>query len=101
MIVSVSGDYGKPRPAVVVQADVFSDLESVVVALMTSDQRTVARLFRIAIEPDGGNGLQISSDVMVDKLFTLPPVKINQRIGRLAAAEMRGVNAALGTLLGV
>jgi mRNA interferase MazF len=47
VIVAIAGDYGKPRPAVVVQADRFlDDFESILVCPMTSDAtpHSVARI---------------------------------------------------------
>ncbi|MEM6603541.1 MAG: type II toxin-antitoxin system PemK/MazF family toxin, partial [Pseudomonadota bacterium] len=57
VIVSAQGDYGKPRPAVVVQSDLFNDTHaSILVALITSDLHD-APLFRLDIEPSEENGL--------------------------------------------
>ena len=101
VIVAASGEYGKPRPAVVVQANAFQDLPSVVVALMTSDQRESSRIFRTAIDPTELNGLLKASDVMVDKLFTFSQEKAGMRIGRLTRSELARVATALRMLLGV
>ena len=48
--VSAPGDYGKPRPAVVVQSDWLTATESVLVALLTS-ALVKAPLYRLTIEP--------------------------------------------------
>ena len=101
VIVAASGEYGKPRPAVVVQADAFQDLPSVVVALITSDRREGSRIFRKAVEPSELNGLRKPSDVMVDKLFTFSQEKVGMRIGRLTRSELAEVATALAMLLGV
>ena len=70
--VAAPGDYGKPRPAVVIQGDVINQAEpdSVILALMTGTLRD-APLLRLTIEPTPTNGLQKSSQVMVDKLVTV------------------------------
>ena len=47
--VSLQGDYGKPRPALIVQSDLLTDLESVVLCPVTSDQaraREIAERFK-------------------------------------------------------
>lgn len=55
--VSAPGDYGKPRPAVVIQADLLNrDAQSTIVALMTS-HLVDAPLLRLTVEPDVANGL--------------------------------------------
>ena len=101
VIVVASGDYGKPRPGVVVQSDAFTDLPSVVVALITSHQREGSRLFRKAILPTEGNGLRRPSDVMVDKLFTFSQAKVGERLGSLSSTDMSEITIALAMLLGV
>lgn len=54
---AISGDYGKPRPALVIQSDAFSALPSVTVLRLTSELRDWS-LFRITVQPDTGNGLK-------------------------------------------
>jgi mRNA interferase MazF len=98
--VAMQGDYGKPRPALVVQADAFSVLDSVTVLRLSSDLRDLP-LFRITVEPKPSNGLEKRSQVMVDKAATVPRVKIGQRIGRADSATMRTVDAALAGFLGL
>lgn len=57
VIVSAQGDYGKPRPAVIVQSDLFNEThENILVVLITSDLQD-APLFRLAIQPNEENGL--------------------------------------------
>ena len=83
--VSLQGDYGKPRPALIVQSDLLTDLESVVLCPVTSDLRNAA--FRVTVEPNPANGLRALSQVMVDKLSTLPRTKISEPFGRLDDGE--------------
>ena len=100
-IVIAPGDYGKARPALVLQSDVFQETESVVVALITSDKRPGSALFRKAIAPSDGNGLRRRSDVMLDKLVSLPRAKIGEAIGHLTSAEMSEITASLVLFLGM
>jgi mRNA interferase MazF len=97
--VSLQGDYGKPRPALVVQTDLLADLDSVVVCPVTSELRTAA--FRVTVEPTGLNGLRFLSQVMVDKISTLPRSKVSPAFGRLEDERMRAVDRALLLVLGV
>jgi mRNA interferase MazF len=94
------GDYGKPRPALVVQADAFHLLESVTVLRLSSDLRD-SPLIRITVEPKPSSGLQKRSQVMIDRAATVPRSKIGQRIGRAEAGTMRAVDTALAGFLGL
>lgn len=69
--IAVSGDYGKPRPALVIQADAFDELPSVTVLRITSELID-APLIRIPVAPDAQNGLRKPSKIMVDKAVTVP-----------------------------
>lgn len=96
--VSLQGDYGKRRPALVVQSDLLADLESVVICPVTSELRDAA--FRVTIEPNPANGLQKLSQVMVDKLSTLPRARISEPFGRLDDERMRAISRALLLVVG-
>jgi mRNA interferase MazF len=97
--VALPGAYGKPRPAVVVQADRFNHLGSITFLPFTSDVLP-AEIFRILINPSSENGLQSPSQVMADKCSTLPLVKVGNVFGRLGAADLGRVEQALAAFLG-
>lgn len=97
--VSLQGDYGKPRPALVVQSDLLNDLDSVVLCPVTSDLRSAA--FRVTLEPNPTNGLRVLTQVMVDKLSTLPRAKIGAAFGHLDDDRMKAVERALLLVIGV
>lgn len=63
--IALQGDLGKPRPALVIQSDLFDEHPSVTVLPVTSELRDTP-LFRITIEPNAENGLQKPSQVMVE-----------------------------------
>jgi|SRR5271155_2036771 len=92
------GDYGKPRPALVIQSDAFSGLESVTVLRLTSEVHSLP-LIRITVEPTVENGLMTRSQIMIDKAATVPRGKIGQRIGRLQPATIRAIDSALARFL--
>jgi mRNA interferase MazF len=96
--IALPGDYGKPRPALVVQSDAFSGLESVTVLRLTSETHRLP-LIRITVEPTIENGLVKRSQIMIDKAATVPRAKIGQRIGRLQPTTMRTVGTALARFL--
>jgi len=97
--VALQGDYGKPRPALVIQSDLFAEHPSVTVLPVTSDLRETP-LFRIPVEPAPGNGLQRRSQIMVDKAMTVSGEKIGNPFGCLGDAEMLSVTRALALFLG-
>lgn len=99
VIISLPGDYGKPRPALVIQSNLLAELDSVVLCPVTSEIRTA--IFRVTVEPTPGNGLRHMSQVMVDKLSTLPRSKVSEPFGHLEDEKMREVERAMLLVTGV
>lgn len=100
---TVSGgkDYaGKPRPIVIVQDDSFDATESITICAFTTDP-TDAPLFRLAVEPNERNGLRSPSQLMVDKITTVPKSKIGEQIGRLDDEDVVRLNQAVVVFLGL
>jgi mRNA interferase MazF len=98
--VAVSGDYGKPRPALVVQADAFDRHPSVIVLPLTSEIHD-APLFRVLVAAGELSGLRVPSQIMVDKATAVPRVKMGNRIGRVDHATLEAVDQALRGFLGL
>lgn len=99
--VSGGGDYaGKPRPAVIVQDDVFDATASITICAFTTDPAE-APLFRLPVEPSQRNGLRVSSKLMVDKITTVPKLKLGERIGRLDNEDVVRLNRAVMVFLGL
>lgn len=98
--VALQGDFGKPRPALVVQSDLFAQTDSVAVLLVTS---TIieAPLLRILITPDAQNGLHKPSQIMVDKPMTVRRERLGPVFGRVTAEQMLEVSRALAVFLGI
>lgn len=99
--VAVQGDYGKPRPAVIVQSDLFNETHPSITLLPLTSTIIDAPLLRLTIDPGRANGLSRVSQVMVDKLLTLPRDKIGDTIGRLEEDVMIRVTRALAMWLGI
>ncbi len=99
--VVTSGDYGKPRPALIVQSDLFSQLPSVVVCPLTTTIRADADQFRLEVQPSEENGLRNVSQITVDKISVIPVAKVGSVIGAADAALMLRVNRALAVFLGI
>lgn len=98
--VALQGDHGKPRPALVIQADLFRDTESVAVLLMSSTL-VETPLGRITVEPSVKNGLRVPSQVMVDKPMSVPIRKFGPVFGRLDDPTLLEVSRALALFLGI
>jgi len=98
--VALSGDYGKPRPALIIQADDFDGLPSVTVLRLTSELRDWPT-FRVTVESSKTNGLRATSQIMIDKATAVPREKVGRPFGRLDADTMRSIDRALVALLGL
>ena len=99
--VAASGDFGKPRPAVIVQTDALPTRHmSVVICQMTSECVDAPDI-RITIEPSVRNGLRVRSQVMADKPVTVRRDRIGSRIGTLGPKDVARLNAALAFVMGL
>lgn len=98
--VALQGDYGKPRPALVIQANQFADLGSVAILPITSTL-VDAPLLRPTVEPSPDNGLRKASQIMLDKPMTVKADKIGATFGHLDDASMVSVNRSLALVLGL
>lgn len=101
VVVAASGDYGKPRPAVIVQSDAFPSNHPSVIVCQATSRVLEATEFRITVEPRPDNGLRVRSQIIADKPTTVRRSRIGQRIGRLSREEMTRLNAALVFAVGI
>ncbi len=96
VVVAVApGEQSKPRPAVVVQSDLFNEAHASVVVCPITSYLVDAPLFRVRTVPSPRSGLNVVSDVMVDKVMAIKREKVGATIGRLSKGEMAQVDAAL------
>jgi mRNA interferase MazF len=98
--VVLSGAYGKPRPALVIQSDLFQKHPSVTILPITSELRPI-ETFRIAAVPTKRNGLRTPSQIMVDKAHTIPRDKAGTPFGELESRTLTAVDRALVIFLGL
>ena len=96
--IALQGDYGKPRPALVVQSDFFGDHPSLTVLPVTSDLRD-APLFRIRIEAQPANNLQKTSEVMVDKIQSVPRDRVGEVFGCVTEEQILAVSRSMAVFL--
>jgi mRNA interferase MazF len=95
-----SGYAGKPRPVVIVQDDLFDATASVTVCAFTTDE-TDAPLFRIPVDSNETTGIRQPSRLMVDKITTVPRMKLGERIGRLSDDDMASLARSVVVFLGL
>ncbi|HEX6899773.1 MAG TPA: type II toxin-antitoxin system PemK/MazF family toxin [Thermoanaerobaculia bacterium] len=102
VVVAAKGAYtGKPRPALVIQSDLFNPThQSVTICPITSDC-VDAPLFRIPLPPGERTGLRTVSQIMIDKVVTVPRSAVTSEIGSCDAAELEVAADALRRWLGL
>ena len=100
MSVAIQGDFGKPRPALVIQSDPYDGHATVTVLPVTSTL-VAAPLFRITLQPSPENGLRKRSQVMSDKAMTVKRDKVGPIFGRIDADSMVEVERCLAVYLGI
>ena len=98
--VAAPGDYGKPRPAVVIQSNELSGTDSILLCLITTVVRD-APFFRVAVMPGDANGLRAPSNIMVDKIMSVRRDKCGRIIGHLDQRTMLALNRTLALVLGI
>lgn len=99
MTVAVSGGFGKPRPALVIQSDRFDTVGTVTVLLLSSTLLE-APLIRLTIQPSASNGLRKPSQIMVDKAMSVRREKVGDAFGRLDDETLLAVSRSLALFLG-
>lgn len=98
--IALPGDFGKPRPALIIQSDQF-DQTGTVTVLLVSGTLVDAPLIRTTIDPTPANGLRKRSQVMVDKAMSVKRDKIEATIGHLDAEAMVAVTRALAVFFAI
>jgi mRNA interferase MazF len=98
--IAMQGDFGKPRPALVIQSDSFNQHDTVTVLLVTS-ALVDAPLLRISVAPAQTNGLQKPSQVMIDKAMTVKRDKLGAPFGTVNDATMLEISRCLAVFLGI
>nr|WP_210314912.1 type II toxin-antitoxin system PemK/MazF family toxin [Rhizobium sp. AQ_MP] len=98
--VAISGDFGKPRPALVIQSDSFRETGTVTVLMITSTA-IEAPLLRVFVEPDAESGLLQPSWVMIDKAMSVKRERVGRAIGRVREETLMTVTRNLAVFLGM
>jgi len=95
VVCSLPGDFGKPRPAIVVQSDLFHLPHASIVICPITSVLTGLELFRVRIGASDSTGLRSDSEVMIDKVSAIKIDRVSRKIGRLSSAQMELVDRAL------
>jgi mRNA interferase MazF len=96
VVIAARGAYtGKPRPALVVQSDLFNDTHSSLTVCPITSAVVDAPLFRVALPPGRRTGLDHPSQVMTDKIVSVPRSAVSRTVGRCDGDELGAVADAL------
>jgi mRNA interferase MazF len=101
VICALQGELGKPRPAVVLQSDLFNESHGSMTVCPVTSHLLEAPLFRVVLKPEATNGLKNESQVMVDKLSTVGRQRIKSVVGHLAPDDLARVETAVMLWLGL
>jgi mRNA interferase MazF len=91
----LSGDYGKPRPAVIVQSNLFNPTHKSIVVCPITSHLVESPLFRLLLAPNKLTGITMVSQIMIDKITAIKFEKIARKIGRLSFNEILKLDEAL------
>ncbi len=78
--VALSGDFGKPRLALAIQADLYETTGTLTV-LLRSSTLVNAPLIRQTVQPSLQNGLAKPSQIMIDKIMTVKRARVGSAFG--------------------
>jgi mRNA interferase MazF len=101
VLVTAPGDYGKRRPAVVIQSDLFNDTHASIVVCLINSALVDAPLFRLTVAPSADNGLKEPSQIMVDKMVALRRERLSEPLGRLDDEMMLRLGRSLALFIGL
>jgi mRNA interferase MazF len=99
--VALSGDLGKPRPALIIETDKLAPSDHVLVCPGTTFILPESINRRKLVQPDQSNGLRQPTQFQLDKISVTRRAKCGQVIGRLDAATMAEINYLLSVIVGI
>jgi mRNA interferase MazF len=101
IIIVAYGDLGRPRPAVIVQADELGDQTMTIVACPVTSEVTEKLEIRPIVEPNAANGLRVLSQIMTDRILAVPRERVRQVIGNVDLLTRDRLDSALLLVLGL
>ena len=99
--IALQGDFGKPRPALVLQSNVFNDIHATITVALISSSLVQAPIFRLDVTPNKQNGLSKESQIQIDKIMSIRKERIGAVIGEIDESILVRVNRALALWLGL
>jgi mRNA interferase MazF len=100
ILIVVPGELGKPRPAVVVQADDVGSRRTVIVCPLSSSVEEATTL-RPVIKPTNENGLRSNSQIMTDKITAVRRDRVRSVLGRVEPTDLERLEQAILFVLGL
>lgn len=103
IVLNLGGNVGKPRPALVIQANILNEndeLATTIVLPITSELLNM-EVIRYKLEPTKTNGLQLVSQVMIDKIMQIEKCRIQKIVGHITKKQIEDIEARLLAILGI
>lgn len=103
IIVNLGGNVGKPRPALIIQTNILNEnnqLLTTIVLPVTSELLNM-EIIRYKLEPTIANGLQSTSQIMIDKIMQIEKNKVRKVIGHITKKQLVEIEARLLSILGM
>ena len=101
VLMVAAGDFGKPRPGIVVQSDTLGDVTATVLVCPATSDITEKIPLRPIVEAGVMNGLRLRSQIMTDKVMTIRRDRIRRVLGKLDADTIERLDRALLVILGL
>ena len=101
VVIVAHGDFGRPRPAVIVQADELGETTATLLVCPITSLLTDKLPIRPAVEPSTANGLRVVSQIMTDKMLALPRDRIGRLVGVIDPETRSRLDTALLLVLGL
>lgn len=101
VVIVAHGDLGRPRPAVIVQADDLGEATTTLLVCPITSDLTEKLPIRPAIEPNAQNGLRLESQIMTDKMLAISRTHVRQLIGKVDSETRIRLDSALLIVLGL
>jgi mRNA interferase MazF len=101
VVIVAYGELGRPRPAIIVQADELSDSTTTLVACPITSEVVEKLAIRPIVEAIDSNGLRVRSQIMTDRLLAIPRARVRLAIGTIDAQTSDRLDGALLLVLGL
>jgi mRNA interferase MazF len=101
IVIAMHADLGKPRPAIVVQADEFNESPSTILVCPITSDITERLPLRPILPAASSTGLRERSQIMTDRLLALRSNRIRGVVGSIDASTQDQLDRALLMVLGL